>query len=58
VKDLGVLCGGYRLCEEVTTSLSASVTTIDTQVGSSDIVGGVTAEEDDGAHQIDLFVEC
>jgi hypothetical protein len=58
LKDLGVLCGGNRLCEEVTTSLSASVTTIDTQVSSSDIVGGVTAEEDDGTHQIDLFGEC
>jgi hypothetical protein len=43
---------------EVASSLSASVTTIDTQVGASDIAGGVTAEEDNGAHQIDLLGEC
>lgn len=43
---------------EVASSLSASVTTINTQVGASDIAGGVTTEEDDRAHQIDLFGDC
>ena len=41
----------------VARSLSAGVTTIDTQVGSGDIVGGITAEEHDGAHEIDLLGE-
>jgi hypothetical protein len=58
MKDLGVLCGGDGLFEEVASSLSASVTTVDTQVGSGDIVGGVAAEEDDRTHKIDLFGEC
>lgn len=56
-RDLGVFCGESELFKEVARSLSAGVTTIDTQVGSSDIVGGVAAEEHDGAHEIDLSGE-
>ena len=51
------MCGGNELLKEVVRSLSAGVTTIDTQVSSGDIVGGVAAEEDDGAHEVDLFGE-
>jgi hypothetical protein len=58
VKYLGVLCGGDGLSKEAARSLSASVTTVNAKVGSGDIVGGVTAEEHDGAHKIDLFGEC
>jgi hypothetical protein len=58
MKDLGVLCGGDGLFEEVARCLSASVTTVDTQVSSGDIVGGIATEEDDRTHKIDLFGEC
>ena len=38
--------------------LSASVTTVDAEVGASNVVGGVTAKEDDRTHEIDLLHEC
>lgn len=57
VKCLGVLCGGDELSKEGARSLSASVTTVDAKVSSGDIVGGVTAEENDGTHEINLFDE-
>ena len=56
-RDLGVFCCGNEVFKEVARSLSAGVTTIDTQVGSGNIVGGITAEENDGAHEIDLSGE-
>ena len=58
VKCLGVLCGGDELSKERVKGLSASVTTVDAEISSGDIVGGVAAEEDDGTHEIDLFDEC
>lgn len=34
--------------------LSASVTTVDTEVSASDIAGCVTAEKNDGTHEVNL----